>query len=309
VADLPLNTPTQATLDNNKDLYYKLEIPQNLANETLLLTLQGDVQKGANEIYLRHGEVPTRAVHDFAYGQAFQANQEIVVPELRAGTYYLLVYGSTTAGPTQPITLEAKILNYELRSVNAGSGGNTGQVTVEISGSKLGTVKSIRLTAAGKPTLEAFKTVVIDPTKVFATFNLEGATLGDYDVVAENRKGETTELKQGFKVVAGTAANLLTSVTTPPSTRPSNVLSFTVQYTNAGNTDIRNPVLQLSSLAGAPIAFNVADLDKNTKELTLTLLEAGGPVGILRPGASGTIVVYAKATTALSFTLLKPDSE
>ena len=140
---------------------------------------------------------------------------------------------------------------------------------------------------------------------MFATFDLKGATLGDYDVVAQNERGEVADLKKSFKIVAGTAANLLTNVIAPPSTRPSNVISITVEFTNAGNTDIVNPILLLSSLAGAPIGFTVAELGFNTKELSLPLQELNGPGGILRTGATGTITVYAKATTALSFTLLQ----
>jgi hypothetical protein len=304
VPQLPINVLTQRSINNKKEVYYRVVVPDSLVGESLLITLKGDSLQGANEIYLRYADVPTRAVYDFAHALPYQGNQEVVVPELKGGTYYLMVYGNTTSGIQQPISLLARILNFEIRNVQSGKGGNTGSVTVQIIGSKLGSVNAIQL-VAGSITITADSVRIVDPTKVFATFNLAGATLGSYDVVAQNTKGETATLKNGFTIVTGVAPNLLTNVVTPPSTRPSSIISIEVQYTNAGNTDIVNPVLKLGSLGGAPIAFTVADLEKNTKELTLSLKELNGPEGVLRPGASGTIIVYSKAMTALTFMLVQ----
>lgn len=105
--------------------------------------------------------------------------------------------------------------------------------------------------------------------------------------------------------ITGNSGGLVVNVISPPSTRPSNVISMTVEFTNSGNTDLINPVLKMTSLAGAPIAFNVSELLNNTQELTLNLQEFNGPVGRLRPGASGSVIVYAKALTSLSFMLIE----
>ncbi len=308
VPDLPLGVPTAASLLNDKPLYYKLDVPGPLEGETVLVTLKGDTLNGANELYLRHGEVPSRVVYDYTHSEAYEGNQEITVPELKPGTYYLMAYGKTSAGTRQPVSLLAAIQPFGIRSVNASTGGNTGMVTIQVNGSKLGAVTAIRLAARGD-TITAGNLSIVDPTRVYATFDLQDATLGAYDVVAENAKGEVTALSQGFTVVAGGPPNLLTNVVAPPNTRPSNVISLTVQFTNAGTTDLVNPVLQLSSMAGAPIGFTVTELEDKATQLALPLQELNGPAGILRPGATGTITVYAKATTSLSFSLLDPDFE
>lgn len=302
VDELPLHVLKQQSLADNKEAYYRIEIPDSLAGESLLVTLKGDTALASNELFLRLGEMPTRAVHDYAYGEAFKANQEITVPALQAGTYYLMVYGNTLPNTVQPISLMAEVLHFELRSVDAAEGGNTGQVTVQVKGSKLGTVQKVRLrNSAGS--IAADKVTVNDPVSLFAQFDLEGAAAGVYDVVAENEAGDTAVLEGGFTVVAGSGAGLETNVVTPPNTRPSNVLSIQVQFANTGNTDIINPVLTLTSLGGAPIALKPGELDKANKSLKLQLQEVNGPVGRLRPGAKGTIIVYAKATTVLGFML------
>lgn len=304
VEQLPLQVVKQRNLPADKEVYYRIEIPDSLAGQSLLLTLKGDSANGSNELYLRFGDVPSRAVHDFAYAHPFEGNQEIVVPSLQAGTYYLLVYGSVPRKSPQPISLLAGILHFEVRSVEAAKGGNTGPVTIRVNGSKLGNVTKVRLRSGGR-IIEADKVKLINPTSLFARFNLQEALLGVYDVIAENSVGDTAVLHSGFTIEAGNAADLLTSVAAPPTARPSNIITLRVQYTNNGNTDILNPVLKLTSLGGAPIAFEQAELVNGKKELTLRLQELNGPAGILRPGASGTIVVYAKATTVLGFMLMQ----
>lgn len=302
VDELPLHVLKQQNLPDNKEAYYRIEIPDSLAGESLLVTLKGDTARGNNELFLRLGEMPTRAVHDYAFGEPFKANQEITVPTLQADTYYLLVYGNTAPNMVQPISLLAEVLHFEVRSVDAAEGGNTGQVTVQVKGSKLGTVRKVRLRNSGG-SIAADKVEVINPVSLFAQFNLEGAAAGVYDVVVENEAGDTAVLEGGFNVVAGSGAGLETNVATPPNTRPTNVLSIQVQFANMGNTDIINPVLTLTSLGGAPIALKPAGLDQANKALKLQLQEVNGPAGRLRPGAKGTIIVYAKATTVLGFML------
>jgi hypothetical protein len=304
VRQLPINVLTTSNLLDNKEKYYRIEVPDSLTGQTLLITLKGDSLNGRNEMYLRFGEAPTRAVYDFSHSQPTGGNQEILVPELRQGTYYLMLYGNTSVGNVQAISLLAKILSFEIRSVNDSIGGNTGPVTIQIKGSKLGTVNAVRL-RSGSRTINASTILIRDAATLFATFNLVGVPIGMYDVVAQNTAGDTAQYQNGFRIAAGNGGGLEANVLAPPSTRPSNIVSMTVEFKNTGNTDLINPVLKMTSLGGAPIAFNPSELGNNQATLTLTLQELNGPPGRLRPGAGGSIIVYAKTLTALSFMLLK----
>lgn len=302
VEELELEKEKQSELRPGRDLYYRMEIPDSLTGESLLVTLQGDTTKGDNALFIRLGEVPGMAVHDFASEVPYKANQEIIIPALEAGTWYLMINGRMRSNEVQPVKVKASVLHFAIRAVEAAEGGNTGVATILVKGSKMGGIKTLRLrNAAGSVIAE--KIELIDPTSLYARFDLAGAAVGVYDVVAENEAGDTAVLEQGFTVVPGTAAQLSTNVISPPNTRPSNVLSFQVEFANTGNTDIINPVVRLTSLGGAPIALKPADLVNAGKELTLPLQEVGGPAGRLRPGAKGTIIVYAKATTVLGFML------
>ena len=306
IPQLVLDVPASRILNDNKEAYYRIEIPDRLAGESLLVTLKGDSVKGSNELYIRYGEVPTRVLYDQSHSLAYEGNQEVVVPVLKGGTYYLMIYGNTSNGNQQQINLLATILPFEIRSVNANKGGNSGRVTVLIRGSKFADVTKIRL-LKNQVAIDADSIKIIDPTKLFGTFNLLNSELGVYDVLAENEKLETTVLVNGFEILPGSTVNLQTSLITPPSTRPSNIIGLVVHFTNAGNTDIIDPKIILTSLGGSPLARKVSELTNTMiTELTLTLQEVNGPVSILRPGASGSITVYTKAISALMFSLSQP---
>ncbi len=306
VPELPLNVLTPDVLDNNKALYYRIEIPDSLAGETLLVTLKGDSTGGANELYLRFNQTPTRSDHDFAHGLAFSGNQEVLVPVLQGGTYYLLAYGSTTGGSVQDITLYAKILNFEIRSVHAPKGGNNGPVTLEIKGSKFEADMGLQLEKDGNAVF-ASDVQHVDPTKVFATFDLDGKTTGLYHVTAEKTGGETATLSNGFEIVAGGPPDLAINIQQPANARPNQIITIKIEYANNGTTDLLNPVATLKSLDNAPVALEVAGLSAGTTELDIDLEELNGPAGILRPGAGGVVTVYVKVTGVLGFTVVLPE--
>lgn len=307
VPQLMLDEIATATLLNEKNLYYRLEVPPSLQGESLLFTLQGDSLNGSNEFYIRYGEMPDRVEYDFSHENPFQGNQEIVIPEAIAGTYYLMVYGSTRTGTSQLVELFAKVLNFEIRSVNARKGGNTGRVTIQINGSKFTESMDLML-RRGAVSLQADTLLFVNSTKIFATFDLDGAELGLYDLLAVNEESDTAALMQCFEVEDGQVLQLLTNVVAPSSTRPGTIVSVRIEFANAGNVNIENPVVTLISAGGAPVAFTVEELIQRRMELVVPLNEFRGPVGVLRPGATGSVIIYGKADSNLSFILVLPEA-
>jgi len=165
VNELPLEVLTTDTLTNFVELYYRIECTSGLVDETLLLTLKGDSIHGANEIYMSFNEMPTRANYDFAYSNPFEGNQEIIIPNLQEGTYYLLVYGSTTAGSFQTITLYPEILDFTILSIEDDQGGNTGPFTFMMIGSKFNPNMHVSL-EKDYSEIHMDDLLYVDPTKV-----------------------------------------------------------------------------------------------------------------------------------------------
>ena len=319
---LPIAVKTKDTLTNNEKIYYRIIISDSLAGESMLITLKADSIKGNNEIFVRHDLMVSGSQFDYKYREPFKGNQEIIIPELKSGTYYLLTTGKTTNGTVQNITLFARIMPFEIRKVTPSVGGNTGQVTVMIEGSKLddpsiffnliksgsgyGSITNDTLGLMYKYSLSNPLTFeVVDPTIAYATFELAGKDTGRYDVSATKGINQTAVLVKGFKVVPGKSEDLEISISRPGSTRASSSLYMDVLFTNSGNTDIINKKIKIISSGGAPIALSGEDLSKNITELDLIVQGNDGPAKRLRPGASGSVRVYTKSSAALGLTIIK----
>lgn len=327
VSELPLNTLIVDTLVDFEELYYRIEIDDTLVNETLFAQLKGDSINGNNEFYIRFGDIPTRVEYDYSHDNPFLGNQEILIPNLQMGTYYILVYGNSLIATEQEISLWAEILDFEILSVVANQGGNTGEVTVKMRGSKFDASMNISL-QNGTDTITATSVHFVDPTLVYPTFDLTGASPGFYDVVADGwlfipvtftqdsitfiTSQEIIEataiLEDGFEVVAGSSPNLQVNVVQPANTRANSIVSMSIEFTNAGNVDLLSPTVVLNSLAGTPLSFTVSGLANLITELEIILSESNGPPGILRPGVSGSIVIYSKSSAGLGFSLTLPNN-
>lgn len=328
VQQLPIGVLTPDTLFNNTPLYYRIVVPDSLVDKTLLVTLDGLSAGGINELYLSHNQVPTRATHDFAFGNPFQPDQSVLIPEMIPGTYYLLAYGATnipSANGLQNITLKAEIINFSILSIMAAEGGNTGNVTIRVDGAKFAPGMTLKLKDPSLGTRTAHTVVFVNSTRVFATFNLAGAALGLYDIEA-TKQAEVATLADAFRVVQGDAGtttsgtngpsgftcnivnigtdqNLSENVQHPASVRVNRLVPITIQYGNAGNVDIPAPSRFLVSLRGAPLGFSQSELSQNKQELFLEFQEIGGPPGVLRPGSFSSITVYTFSSHPLSFVL------
>ncbi len=305
VPELPLNVWTKDTIVNGDEIGYRIEIPNQLADESMLIELKADSVNGSNEIFLKYGQMATGANNDYTYSDPFSGNQEITVPLLDEGTYYLLIRGSSMSG-SQPALIRPRILDFEIRSVDADEGGNNGKVTVLVEGSKFDSSTIFHLTS-NLDTITSDTAYYVDPTLMYATFDLEARRTGTYSLVAEKESGETAIKNNCFKVVPGIPADLHINVRKPSGARTNRVVAMIVEITNNGNTDISNKELTLNSPIGAPVSFDVEGLDDDLDVLILQVEEENGPPGILRAGGSTSMVIYTYTSSALGFNIIIPD--
>ncbi|MBO9562795.1 MAG: hypothetical protein J7621_08480 [Niastella sp.] len=319
VKQLPVSILTADVLKKDDELYYRLDIPDSLAGETVMVTLKGDSITGVNELYVRYDSMPTRVVHDLAYPNAMSGNQDIIIPVAQKGTYYILAYGASPVNGAQDVKLLARKINFEVQQVAAKEGGNTGTVTVKIRGAKFEDGMTVQLNDATLGVVTATSVKVINSTSLFATFNLQGARLGVYDVRISKPNGQNASLADGFTVVAGSGGGLSggssgggfycnvvnvgveqllgVDVQYPASTRTRRVFPMTINFGNSGNVDIPIPTRMLVSMAGTPVSFLSETIIDNLQELLIEFKEQGGPDNVLRPGATGSITIYTQALT------------
>ncbi len=314
--ELVIDIPENTVLTDDEYQYYELVVPDSLAGETLVITLESDEGVGNNELYLKYEESPTLSNADYTYAIPFSTYQELIVETLQAGTYYLLVKGTTQPNDEQNITLLAEILPFEIRAIDAEQGGNTGNVTIRIDGAKFEPNMAARL--EGSMNVTAINTYFINSTRIFATFDLNGADLGLYDVIVDKGLEEAT-LTEGFEVVVGSfgtsedtgngspgffcdisynegVSNFLDQdLDYPSAVRRNRTVEINIYFRNDGNIDIPIPARFLLSVSGHPVSADVAGLDDEGQELFLEFTEDGGPPGILRAGASGLVRAYTRS--------------
>jgi len=117
------------------------------------------------------------------------------------------VYGAAVGAEEQPITILAEIINFSIRDVFSEEGGNTGNVTVKVTGAKFESDMELSLQHPDYGRIPANKVFFINSSEVFASFNLAGAKVGIYNMLATKTTGESTQMQDAFSVVAGSTSS------------------------------------------------------------------------------------------------------
>lgn len=319
--ELPLNVLTSDTLRNEEELYYKVVVPDSLRGESLIVTLTGDTLQGFNETYVSYEQLPTRYEAQYQHQEALMGRQEVVVPDLLGGQYYNLSQGNVLGGNQQEVSLLAAIQPFEIKKVVSNRGGNTGNITVKITGARFEENMKARLSNSEKAImLQAYEVFYANPTTVYASFNLNsGAYLGNqpigidtgyYDLRLIKSNGDIAALSDGFLVEEGGNLNIKVNVVYPRRTRTFRTAPITIEYENVGGVDIAVPKYLLVSLSNLPVGENEPDIIQAVRnnewqgyrEVQLELRDPERPdSNILKAGARGVLTVYTYITRAGSY--------
>jgi len=130
--------------------------------------------------------------------------------------------------------------------------------------------------------------------------------LGLYNLVASKPTGEITSLNNCFEIEEGKLQDLHMNPMYPPSSTTGATIIIRVDYANEGNTDLDSVFLNIRSMTTSPLSFTQDGLKENRLLLQIPCLEFNGPGNILRPGAGGTSIIYAKEREGLGFTITSP---
>lgn len=307
VEELVLAEAKNRQMQDDELVFYRIEVPDNLKGETMQVTLSG-ATNGFNELYVSYETVPSKVNHQFVHEEIFKPTQQIIVPEIMAGTYYVLATGATNSGVAsqQAISVLAEIIPFDIHSVNTNKGGNTGTVTVQIKGARFEEGMSIRL--EGQINVIGQNINLLNSTELFVTFDLSlggCVPIGMYDVVIEKEDASVATLADGFEVIEGGLSNLEVSISHPPNTRINRVVPMSINFVNNGANDIAIPKVAIISERGAPIALTREALEYKFLDVVFELFEEGGSTTVLRPGAFGNVTIYAFSSEPLTFRMIQ----
>jgi hypothetical protein len=294
VPEIGLNTTTIHSFTNNSEKYFKLIIPKEKINESLMLAIRGDTLNGNNEIYIRKNEMPSKSTYDFGSFTPFKGYQRIIIPQLSEGEYYISIKGNNTTGTPQNIEIENQILDFQVLSLSPNFGGKDGEVSIIIDGSKFSDSTKISLYRKGQ-VITPDTTILKDVTRLYASFNLNNASLGEYDLIARNPNEEKVVLKSAFFVQEKLPIDFQINVIRPGHLFQGGITSITIEYYNGGNTNIYNPSIDLSTESN-PFSLSVKGLKNNdTSSLSVEIGEQIADKRVLPPGKRGSIVCYMHA--------------
>ncbi|MBN8789018.1 MAG: hypothetical protein J0I84_18185 [Terrimonas sp.] len=323
VRPLLLHEPEYSIL-TGIDKYYKLTIPDSLLGSTISVKLTSmDSLTKVNEMYLGGGYIPSAAKFDYKFGTPNYGNQRVIITSVTSTEYYIMVRCTSAQPGTQDIILEAAVMPFSILNVTNASGGNIGNVTIRIDGTLFTGGMTATLMRPGT-SITASAVHYTNSTTIYATFNLAGVPLGLYDVVLAKQDNTNTKLVEGFRVEAANNGGLITG--SGPNTAPGNssepgcdpgspsgknaqlvlelivpssallgtTVAIQINYENPTNYDIPAQSRVLSTIDGMQLAFRKEDIDKGSSSIYLNLTEPGGPPGIIRAGARGTIIIYTR---------------
>jgi len=187
---------------------------------------------GTIELFLGTGYVPTRDAYDAQSPEWQLPDSHLSLADAVSTTYYVLVYS------TVPDTFEITAATYDfsLTSVSPATSGNTGQVTLMISGVAIPPTSTVTLAHAAAGDIPALATHWIDANRIAATFDLAGVAPGSADV--EVAYGSTVRTLAGaFTVEAGGSPDFWWHITGPDLVRSGRLNEYSVTWGNQGNVD------------------------------------------------------------------------
>jgi hypothetical protein len=305
VKRLFLDSLTLDTLVNHQELYYKIEVDAGLDGETILLDLTGDSLFGYNELFVRYNVMPTRAEFDHGYDRPFESDQRIIIPNVQPGTYYVLVYGFSLDTLIQPVTLYAKVIDYEILELHPPFGVQNTQVTLKITGTKLTNTLQWRLRQSDPWFVhEAIASHIINDNLAFVTFDLTGVPVDTYAVDLIKADSSLAFVDDFLVVAEGGQPSLQINAQVPGSVpgRPVPV-QIVLTFINNGDEDYINPAIRVEAPYGNKITMTLQQLlaGEGSSLQIVPLTEENGPPGVIRPGASGRIELYAYSTPSAVF--------
>ena len=175
------------------------------------------------------------------------------------------------------------------------TGGNAGNVTIEIDGANFGTDITASLTL-GATTLSAISIDYVSAAQVFATFNLSGAAVGTY-TLAVSSGGQTAVSPTPFQVTAASSPSNPVQVTleTPSAIRPGRQGVLYAVVANTSANDVPAPAVYVSS--DGAIFKMPSETAFDGSIITFLVSSPTGPAGILRPGQTITVQVDFQSTS------------
>ncbi|MDM9385689.1 CARDB domain-containing protein [Chlorogloeopsis sp. ULAP01] len=234
VEQLQLGVPLNTTLNTGQERLFQIDLQ---AGQTLRINTTSSATDTANEVFVRFQSAPTSIVYDAAYTGELGANQSVVIPTTKSGTYYVLVRGYSQPSNNTPISILADVLPFGITDVIADRGGDSRYVTANIFGAQFQPEAIVKLV---RPTIAEYipvRSQVIDSTKITAIFDLTNAPHGLYDVKVINPDGREAIVPYRYLVERAIEPDVTVGLGGPSVLAPGDFGTYGVSVQSLTNID------------------------------------------------------------------------
>lgn len=235
----------------NTSGYFKLQVPGGYDGKTIgvFLAHPEDATVG---LYSAHEQVPSTAQYDLASQELQVSQQEVLIPDVKEGNYYLLAQDlaaivggegnefhltNSAHSCSTNMTISAKEVFFGATTLSIPEGGTGGWLTTDVRGAMFDSIMDFRL-VNDQLRIPAELTSFKGKTLSRVTFNLNDVETGLYDVETELPNGTYANLPQGFRVIPGASVGLGIKLETPGELRAGSYGPISIAYANGGTTDI-----------------------------------------------------------------------
>jgi hypothetical protein len=198
-----------------------------------------DIEPGADvpELLAGYGYMPTRDVYHMRGLPTDGVTVNLLVSDPPAGTQYVAVIPQRVPDSAVSFTIRAQTAAFRLLAVTPNRGGNSGTVTLAVTGEALPEDAGVRLTAAGGGQVLPRSQSRVDATRIMATFDLAGVPAGRADVVVSGPAGAVRTLAGSFLVLDGGTSDFWFEIAGPERIRAGRQASFELRWGNRGTID------------------------------------------------------------------------
>lgn len=301
------------TASLNTSGLYKMSANDADASKTIGIELSHP-EDSPSSVYVSYESAPTTAKYDRKSSIFENGQEEVLIPNVRPGTYYILAQANNALNKNLnefklnggdiddevPMTLTSREVQFGATSLAIKEGGNGGWISTDVRGALLDSIMDFRL-VKGDRMIPVESLTFYDQTSTKSIFNLKDAETGQYDMISELPDGTRATLSNAFSVVPGTEVGLGVKIEGPRVVHVGSYAPISITYANGGNTDVSIKEFVLVIDKGA-VATSIEGLKANQSELHFvpdTGIDNRGFASI-SPGTQRTINCFMQQGAATS---------
>ncbi|MCA9049036.1 MAG: VCBS repeat-containing protein [Planctomycetaceae bacterium] len=248
---VPLNSVFQHSFETQ---YFRVEVPNT---RRLEITFDDSDDMGNVEVFVRYGELPTRSEYDYRGtgtrepwpGKVrYSFDHHVSIPVASPGTWYVMARNLASPLPGQFRVTADIIGDLALTDSSPDQYGAVEDVVLTIEGNAFDAATALELIGPDTTIISPSTITVLSPTRLRATFDMQGRAGGVYSLRAIDPGVTMAELPDAIEVVTtDLEPNLVTNLISSPEALGWHLGStFWVEVTNTGWRSMPAPLMTFS---------------------------------------------------------------